>query len=185
MSSSFVPKMVESTTPTAAAASATPSADQNESIDRPELTRSARSSIPASTNSTPKKPTSAVNGSRSAATSGGRTAFSTAMSGRDDKGGAERRVGRAGNELRRDDQRRPLRAASASTSCPARKRGRSGVQPGASPYAALTEWPGRRPPTWPPSSRAASPAPRPGGAWPRHTSRRRDACRRPTPTPRS
>src|SRR4029077_16573274 len=118
MSSSFVPKMVESTTPTAAAASATTSADQNESIFRPELTRSARSSIPASTNRTRKKPSSAVKGSRSAATRGGSKAFSTARAaavargarkgggGRArGEGGAEGRVGRPRDELRRNEQR--------------------------------------------------------------------------------
>ena len=78
-SSSFVPNSTDRTTPTAAAARATPSADQKESIERPELIRPARSSIPASTNSTPKKPTKAVNGSLRAATSGGSTALSRAM----------------------------------------------------------------------------------------------------------
>ena len=184
MSSSFVPKSTESTTPTAAAASATPSADQNESIDSSELIRPARSSIPASTNSTRKKPSSAVNGSRSAATSGGSTALSTAMMTATDERGPERRVRSAGNELRGDEQRDGA------------EQPREHELPG--PEARLLGRPARRLAVgrahgvvWPASAelggllaRGASPSPPPGGASPRRTSRRRAACRRPSPRPR-
>ena len=80
VSSSFVPRTMSSTTPIAAAASATPSADQNESTVRsPSVIASAASSISASTTSTSRNPSSAMNGRRSAATAGGRTAFSAAI----------------------------------------------------------------------------------------------------------
>src|SRR5436190_5846737 len=125
--------MVESTTPTAAAASATPSADQNESIDMPELSRSARSSIPASTNSTLKKPASAVNGSLSAATSGGSTALSRAMSAATTMAARNVESDAPGTSfVATASDAAP--SSHASTSCPALKRGRSGVQPGAPPY---------------------------------------------------
>ena len=169
-SSSFVPNNTDRTTPTAAAARATASADQKESIVSPELIRPARSRIPASTNSTRKKPSRAVNGSLSAATSGGNTALNSATS-----AAATRAVRKVESDAPGTSSVATSSATAPSnhpsTSCPSRKRGRSGCQPGASPWATLTEWPARTPPTERPSWRAASPAPPPGGASPRRTSR--------------
>ncbi len=80
VSSSLVPNRTSRATPSAAATRATPSADQKESTDRaPLVTRSAPSSISASSTSTRTNPSTSMNGSRSAATTGGRRAFRIAM----------------------------------------------------------------------------------------------------------
>src|SRR5262245_38481007 len=71
---------MSSTTPIAVATSATPRADQKESMARsPSVIASAASSISASTTSITRKPSAATNGKRMAATSGGRIAFSAAI----------------------------------------------------------------------------------------------------------
>ena len=68
VSSSFVPKITSSTTPTADATSATRSADQNESIERsPSVIQSAASSISASRTRTSRSPVTSISGRRSAA----------------------------------------------------------------------------------------------------------------------
>ena len=79
VSSSLVPKITSSTTETAAAMSAVSSAHQNESTwialsSRSDANRSANASI----TSTPRKPITSVNGRRSAARIGGRTALTIA-----------------------------------------------------------------------------------------------------------
>src|SRR5262245_60094318 len=80
VSSSFVPKSTSSTTPTAAATSATPRADQNESIARsPFVIQSAAKSISASSTRISSRPRTSINGRRSAATIGGSSALSTAI----------------------------------------------------------------------------------------------------------
>ncbi len=80
VSSSFVPKSTSSTTPTADATSATPRADQNESIERsPSVSRSAARSISASSTRTSSRPRTSINGRRSAATIGGNRALRTAI----------------------------------------------------------------------------------------------------------
>src|SRR6476661_3871390 len=133
MSSSFVPNTTESTTPTAAAAMATARADQKESIWKPELNRSTRSNIPASTNSTRKKPSSAVNGNRNAATTGGRSAFSTAMTAAATMAEPSVESDAPGTSFVAMSSETAA-SSQPSSSCPARKRGFSGDQPGASPY---------------------------------------------------
>ena len=81
VSSSFVPKMTSSTTPTAAATSAASNAQPKWStLIASGLISEARMSISASSTRTARNPTSAMNGKRSAATIGGRIAFSTAIS---------------------------------------------------------------------------------------------------------
>src|SRR5262245_26143300 len=72
--------MTSSTTPTATATKATPSADQNESTFRsPLVIQSAASRIRASSTKATTSPTSTTNGSRSAATNGGKIAFRAAI----------------------------------------------------------------------------------------------------------
>ena len=80
VSSSSVPRSTSSPTPTAEATSATSSADQKESTERsPSVMLSAAISMSASRMSTSAKPTRSMNGRRSAAISGGNSAFRIAM----------------------------------------------------------------------------------------------------------
>ncbi len=79
-SSSLVPVSTWSTIETAAITSAASSASPNESIPSTSGKSSSVSiRAPASANSTSRKPETSVNGSRRAASSGGRTALTTAI----------------------------------------------------------------------------------------------------------
>ena len=107
VSSSFVPKTTSSTTPTAAATSAVTSAQPKLStvIDS-GLISDASTSIAASTRSTTKKPSSAMNGIRSAATIGGTIAFRTAIRSDATTAPPEPVDRDARDEVRGDEQRR-------------------------------------------------------------------------------
>ena len=76
---SSVPSMTASTTLTAATTSAASSAQPKPStVSTPSVSASVRSRMPASANSTSRKPRTSVSGRRSAASTGGMTAFSAA-----------------------------------------------------------------------------------------------------------
>ena len=80
VSSSFDPATASRITPTAAATSATPSADQKESTVRsPFVMLSAANSIRASTTRMSRNPVSSISGRCRAATSGGSTALRIAI----------------------------------------------------------------------------------------------------------
>ena len=78
-SSSSIPSTAPSAADTADATNATPRADHAESTCRPPVRRSAAISIRTSSNRTRANPKSKVKGRRTAATMGGSTAFSRAM----------------------------------------------------------------------------------------------------------
>jgi hypothetical protein len=81
VSSSLVRKIGSSATEKADATNAASSAHQNEStVSAPGAMRDASTNIAASRKSTSRKPRISVNGSRNAASTGGRIAFSNAIS---------------------------------------------------------------------------------------------------------
>ncbi len=134
VSSSFVPNSVSRATPSAEATSATPSAAQNESIDRsPFVMLSAARSISASRLSTSRKPIASMNGSRSAAISGGTAAFSTAMTATASRA-PKKSFTDAPGTINAAISSAAAETSHAKSSASGLIRGRPGVQSGVSPY---------------------------------------------------